>query len=255
MIYHPLSTLVRAGITEFIIITTVQDHNAFTRLLGTGIHLGLNISYATQDEPRGIADALLICATRTLGRDVALILGDNIFHNVDVRTPVMTHSHNGGAHIFAYHVRNPSSYGVVELDSSGHALSLEEKPSTPRSSYAITGLYLYDSMVTEIARGLTPSARGELEITDVNEAYRRAGNLRVSVIDHDGAWLDTGTFTSLARASELARSVEKRQGVKIGCLEEAAWRAGLISDEQLERLGWRLGRSDYGHYILNLLRK
>lgn len=253
MIYYPLSTLVSMRVRDIVIITTPHDQEAFTRLIGTGERLGLNVRYAVQEQPRGIADALRICAHHIVGRDVALILGDNIFHGVDVLSSASRHNTRGGAHIFAHHVANPSAYGVVELDANGRALSIVEKPVTPRSSYAVTGLYIYDDTVVDVARALTPSARGELEITDVNEAYRRAGTLRVSVLDRGAAWLDTGTFTSLMQAGEFVRVVEERQGIKIGCLEEAAWCAGFIGDDDLARLGHQLSPSGYGRYLLDLL--
>jgi len=253
MIYYPLSTLVMAGISEILVITAPDDLAQFRRLLGDGSQLGLRLRYAVQERPAGIAQALVIGADFIGGRPVALILGDNVFHGVGLGRQLREHAAVVGGRIFAYAVANPGEYGVVELDGEGRPVAIVEKPERPRSPYAVPGLYFYDSRVVEIARRLRPSARGELEITAVNEWYLRAGELRVTVLDRGTAWLDTGTFGSLVQASEFVRVIEERQNLKIGCLEEVAWRAGLIDDAQLGRLAEPLTRSGYGDYLLRLL--
>ena len=251
MIYYPLSTLITAGIREVLIITTPDDQPAFQRLLGRGESLGMDISYATQDQPRGIADAFLIGADFIGDDDVMLVLGDNIFHGIGYHNAW----YDGGGLIFAYQVANPQEYGVVEFDmQGGRVVSLEEKPLKPKSRYAVPGLYVYDNDVVDIARGLQPSYhRQELEIIDVHRAYLDAGKLSVSVLDRGTAWLDTGTFSTLMQASEFVRVIEERQGLKVGCVEECAWRAGFISDDQLEAHGHLLLKSGYGRYLLDIL--
>lgn len=253
MIYYPLSTLVMAGMREIMIITTPEDQPLFHRLLGDGSRFGLDLRYAIQPKPAGIAQAFVLGAEFLAGGSVALILGDNIFHGVGLGRQLKEHADIEGAHIFAYSVANPDDYGVVEFDADGLVLSIEEKPLEPKSRYAVPGLYFYDHQVIDIAAGLTPSARGELEITAVNETYRQRGELTVSVLDRGTAWLDTGSFTAMVQASEFVRVIEERQGLKIGCLEEACWRAGLITDEQLEELAAPLVRSGYGRYLFELL--
>ena len=255
MIYYPLSTVVMAGIREILIITTPEDQPQFRRLLGDGSQYGLRFSYAVQPRPEGIAQAFLIGADFIAGESVALILGDNIFHGVGLGRQLREHTRVVGGRVFAYPVANPEQYGVVEFDADGRVLSIEEKPEKPKSNYVVPGLYFYDSTVVEIARDLKPSDRGELEITAVNEEYRRRGQLHVTVLDRGTAWLDTGTFTSLVQASEFVRVIEERQGLKIGCLEEAAWRAGFIDDDQLRALAEPLCKSGYGTYLLDLLER
>lgn len=248
MIYYPLSTLITAGIRDVLIITTLDDQPTFQRLLGRGESLGMNIQYATQDLPRGIADAFLIGADFIGDDDVTLVLGDNIFHG-DINIPAGV---DGGL-IFAYPVSNARDYGVVEFDDEGKVVSLQEKPLKPKSRYAIPGLYVYDSDVVDIARQIKPSYRRELEIVDVHQTYLDAGKLSVSVLDRGTAWLDTGTFSTLMQASEFVRVIEERQGLKVGCVEECAWRAGFISDDQLEAHAHMLLKSGYGRYLLDVL--
>ncbi|WP_163569531.1 glucose-1-phosphate thymidylyltransferase RfbA [Fodinicola feengrottensis] len=253
MIYYPLSVLVAAGISEILIITTPDDRPLFSRLLGDGSQFGLRLEYAEQSRPEGIAQAFVLGANFLAGEPVALILGDNIFHGVGLGSQLAAYSEVDGGQIFAYPVANPQDYGVVEFDQDGQVVSIEEKPARPRSRYVVPGLYFYDRDVVDIARELRPSARGELEITAVNEIYRRAGRLRVSVLDRGTAWLDTGTFEAMVQASEYVRVVSERQGLKIGCLEEVAWRAGLIDDDQLRALAEPLRKSGYGDYLYELL--
>ncbi|MGX2996779.1 glucose-1-phosphate thymidylyltransferase RfbA [Streptomyces sp. JNUCC 64] len=253
MVYYPLSTLVLAGVSEVLVITTPEHQTQFRSLLGDGGQLGLRIEYATQERPEGIAQAFLLGAEFIGDGSVALILGDNIFHGAEPTTRLAREGHAHGGHVFAYQVANPSAYGVIEFDEHGRALSIEEKPARPRSRYAVPGLYVYDERVVEVARGLRPSARGELEVTDLNRHYLEAGELRVTRLDRGTAWLDTGTFASMVQASEFVRVVEERQGLKIGCVEEAVWRAGLIDDAQLRALARPLLRSGYGRYLLELL--
>jgi glucose-1-phosphate thymidylyltransferase len=253
MIYYPLSTLVMAGIRDILIITTPDDQQQFQRLLGDGSQFGLRVGYAAQARPGGIAQAFLVGADFIGDQAVALVLGDNIFHGTGLGRQLSSHTTLAGGRVFAYQVSNPRDYGVVEFAPDGTVLSIEEKPAEPRSRYAVPGLYFYDNRVVEIARGLRPSARGELEITAVNDAYLRAGELHVTVLDRGTAWLDTGTFTSLVQASEFVRVIEERQGLKIGCVEEAVWRAGLIDDQRLRALAEPLVPSGYGTYLLNLL--
>jgi glucose-1-phosphate thymidylyltransferase len=253
MVYYPLSTLVMAGIHDILVITTPEDQPQFRRLLGDGDQWGLRLAYAVQPRPEGIAQAFLIAADFLADGPAALILGDNIFHGAGLGRQLHQHTDLDGGLIFAYPVANPQEYGVVEFDAEGVARSIEEKPTIPKSRYAVPGLYFYDAEVVKIAAGLQPSARGELEITAVNEAYLRRGRLRVEVLDRGTAWLDTGTFGSLVAAAEYVRVIEERQGFKIGCVEEAAWRAGLIDDDTLRALARPLRRSGYGDYLLRLL--
>ncbi|MFG3599459.1 glucose-1-phosphate thymidylyltransferase RfbA [Micromonospora chersina] len=253
MIYYPLSTLVMSGVREILVITTREDQAQFQRLLGDGSQWGLRLAYTTQARPEGIAHAFLLGADFIGDESVALILGDNIFHGVGLGRQLADHADLVGGRVFAYPVANPGEYGVVDFDAAGQVLSIEEKPARPKSRYAVPGLYFYDNRVVDIAGKLTPSARGELEITAVNETYREWGELSVTVLDRGTAWLDTGTFTSMMQAAEFVRVIEERQGMKIGCVEEVAWRAGLIDDDQLRTLAEPLSRSGYGDYLLGLL--
>jgi glucose-1-phosphate thymidylyltransferase len=253
MVYYPLSTLVMAGVREILIITTPEHQCQFRRLLGDGSQLGLRLEYRAQERPAGIAQAFVLGAGFIGDRSVALILGDNIFHGSGLGTRLSRDVGTEGARVFAYQVANPREYGVVEFDADGKVLSIEEKPARPKSRYAVPGLYFYDNRVVGISRELKPSDRGELEITAVNAAYLERGELRVSVLDRGTAWLDTGTFPSLVQASEFVRVIEERQGFKVGCVEEAVWRAGLIDDDRLRELARPLLRSGYGDYLLGLL--
>jgi glucose-1-phosphate thymidylyltransferase len=253
MVYYPLTTLIMAGIHEIMIITTPEDEPQFRRLLGDGSDLGLRLEYAAQPRPEGIAQAFVIGAGFIGDQSAGLILGDNIFHGSGLGSQLQQHEDLSGGLIFAYPVANPREYGVVEFAPNGQVLSIEEKPAQPRSRYAVPGLYFYDNQVVKIARELKPSARGELEITAVNTEYLRRGELHVTVLDRGTAWLDTGTFGSLVQAAEYVRVIEERQGFKIGCIEEAAWRAGLIDDAKLATLAEPLLKSGYGQYLLDLL--
>ena len=253
MIYYPLSTLMLAGISDVLVITTPHDAPSFHRLLGDGSQLGVNISYAVQHEPNGLAQAFVLGADHVGNDAAALVLGDNIFYGPGMGTQLRRHVDPDGGAVFAYHVSNPSAYGVVEFDADFTALSIEEKPARPKSNYAVPGLYFYDNDVVAIARDLEPSARGEYEITDVNRAYLRAGRLKVEVLPRGTAWLDTGTFDSLADATSFVRTVEARQGMKIGAPEEVAWRMGFIDDEGLRQRAEPLVKSGYGAYLLGLL--
>ena len=253
MVYYPLSTLMMAGVREVLVITTPDDQVAFRRLLGDGDTLGMRIEYAVQPRPEGLAQAFLIGEDFLGGQSAALVLGDNIFYGAGLGTALARLPEPDGGRVFAYHVSNPQDYGVVEFDADGRVLSIEEKPQRPKSSYAVPGLYFYDASVVEVARGLRPSARGELEITAVNELYRRQGRLAVSVLDRGTAWLDTGTFASLRQATEFVSVVEERQGLKIGCIEEVAWRNGWLDDDGLRRVAEPLAKSGYGTYLLGLL--
>ncbi len=253
MIYYPLSTLMQAGINEILIITTPDDAPQFKRLLGDGSRLGISIEYAPQPSPDGLAQAFII-GERFVGDDkVALVLGDNIFHGVGLGSNLRKHNDIIGALIFGYQVADPTAYGVVEFDATGHALSIEEKPVKPRSKFAVPGLYFYDNSVIEVAKSIEPSARGELEISTVNAHYLERGALQVQVLERGTAWLDTGTFDSMIQATEFVRVVEDRQGFKIGCIEEIAWRAGWIDDVQLMELAKPLAKSGYGGYLTRLL--
>src|SRR3954447_25423508 len=253
MIYYPLSTLMMAGIREVLVITTPADRDAFARLLGDGARLGMRIEYAVQPEPEGLAQAVLIGADFLDGRSAALVLGDNVFYGAGLGTALSRLPAPDGGHVFAYHVAEPQAYGVVEFDGSGRVLSIEEKPEQPKSSYAVPGLYFYGPDVVDVARGITPSARGELEITAVNEHYLRQGRLTVTVLDRGTAWLDTGTFGSLRQATEFVSVVEDRQDLKIRRIEEGAWRNGWLDDDGLRAAAAPLAKSGYGDYLLRLL--
>jgi glucose-1-phosphate thymidylyltransferase len=253
MIYYPLSLLMNAGIREVLVITTPEDQAGFQRLLGDGSDVGIELSYAVQPRPEGLAQAFLIGADFIGDQSVALVLGDNIFYGTGLGESLRANTDPTGGHVFAYHVSNPRDYGVVEFDDEGRVISIEEKPARPKSSFAVPGLYFYDNRVVEIARGITPSARGELEITAVNDEYLRRGELTVTVLPRGTAWLDTGTHLSMMQAAEFVRVVEERQGWKIGCIEEIAWRRGFIDDAQLEALAKPLQKSGYGDYLLGLL--
>ncbi|CKG91896.1 glucose-1-phosphate thymidylyltransferase RfbA [Mycolicibacterium smegmatis] len=253
LIYYPLSTLIMAGIRDILVITTPADASAFQRLLGDGSAFGVSLTYAVQAEPEGLAQAFVIGADHIGTDTVALALGDNIFYGPGLGTSLKRFQNVTGGAIFAYWVANPSAYGVVEFGPDGTALSLEEKPKSPKSHYAVPGLYFYDNNVIEIARSLSKSARGEYEITEVNQTYLDRGELSVEVLARGTAWLDTGTFDSLLDASDFVRTIERRQGLKIGAPEEIAWRAGFIDDEQLATRAKELLKSGYGHYLLQLL--
>ena len=255
MIYYPLSTLMLAGISDVLVITTPHDAPSFHRLLGDGSQLGVSVSYAVQHEPNGLAQAFVLGADHVGNDAAALVLGDNIFYGPGMGTQLRRHVDPDGGAVFAYHVSNPREYGVVEFDEEFNALSIEEKPEKPKSNYAVPGLYFYDNDVVDIARNLKPSARGEYEITDVNRAYLEAGKLKVEVLPRGTAWLDTGTFDSLADATAFVRTVEARQGMKIGAPEEVAWRMGFIDDEGLRQRAEPLVKSGYGAYLLELLNR
>ena len=253
MIYYPLSTLMLAGIQDVLIITTPQDQGQFERLLGDGTRLGMNFSYKIQPSPDGLAQAFILGADHVGTDSVALVLGDNIFYGAGMGTQLQKFVNVEGSAVFGYWVADPSAYGVVEFSSDGRAISLEEKPTKPKSNYAVPGLYFYDNDVVEISRNLRPSPRGELEITDVNRTYLEQGRLSVEVLPRGTAWLDTGTFDSLNDASNYIRTIEARQGLKIGAPEEVAWRNGFIDDRQLMELAEPLVKSGYGSYLLSLL--
>jgi glucose-1-phosphate thymidylyltransferase len=253
MVYYPLSTLMLAGIRDVLVITTPHDAGQFHRLLGDGSQFGISIEYAVQAQPNGLAQAFVL-GEDFIGTDsAALVLGDNIFYGPGLGTQLIRFRDVDGGAIFAYRVADPTAYGVIEFDEDGTARSLEEKPKQPRSNYAVPGLYFYDNDVVEIAKGLEPSARGEYEITDVNREYLRRGTLHVEVLPRGTAWLDTGTFDSLLAASDYVRTIEHRQGLKIGAPEEVAWRRGFLSDDELRARGEKLAKSGYGSYLLGLL--
>lgn len=254
MIYYPLSILMDAGIRDILIISTPHDLPHFERLLGDGSNLGCRFSYKIQEHPNGLAQAFVI-GEDFIGNDkVALILGDNIFYGVGMDELLKENNDPEGGVVYAYHVRDPKRYGVVEFDQNMNAVSIEEKPEYPKSNYAVPGLYFYDNSVVEIAKNLNPSARGEYEITDVNAAYLRRNKLKVAVLNRGTAWLDTGTFPSLMQAGQFVQVIEERQGLKIGCIEEVAYRNGYISAEQLRKLAQGLIKSGYGEYLLNLIK-
>jgi glucose-1-phosphate thymidylyltransferase len=255
MIYYPLSTLMLAGISDVLVITTPHDADQFQRLLGDGSQFGISISYAVQQVPNGLAQAFVIGADFIGDEPVALVLGDNIFYGDGLGTQLRRYSDLDGGAIFAYWVAEPSAYGVVEFDAEGRAVSLEEKPKRPKSNFAVPGLYFYDNDVKTIARDLAPSPRGEYEITDVNKAYLAAGKLQVEVLRRGTAWLDTGTHDSLHDAGEYVRTIEHRQGLKIGSPEEVAWREGFLDDDGLRQRAEKLTKSGYGQYLLALLER
>jgi glucose-1-phosphate thymidylyltransferase len=254
MIFYPLSTLMLAGIREILIITTPEDKKSFMNLLGDGHDWGISIEYEVQLKPEGLAQAFLIGAKFLDGSPVALVLGDNLFHGFDLRSQLIKASNTiNKATVFAYPVADPERYGVVEFDKAGNVLTIEEKPNKPKSRYAITGLYFYDSSVVEKARNVCPSSRGELEITEINQKYLTEGRLKVEVMGNGMAWLDTGTFDSLHEAGTYISTIERRQGIKVGCPEEVAWLKGWISDDQLKSLGQKLEKSGYGAYLMDLI--
>lgn len=252
MIYYPLATLLSAGIREILIITKPEDSNLFKNLLGDGSQLGCEFYFAVQEEPRGLAEAFII-GEPFIGKDkVALILGDNIFYGTGLDNLLQKNSDPDGGIIYGYHVQDPERYGVVAFDTSGKVISIEEKPKHPKSNYAVPGIYFYDNGVVQIAKGIKPSARGELEITDINRAYLEQGRLMVSILDRGTAWLDTGTFASLMQAAQFVEVIEERQGLKIGAIEEVAYNMGYINKKQLHKLAKPLLKSGYGEYLMQL---
>ena len=255
MIYYPLTTLMASGIKEVLIISTSKDLPKFKELLGNGDSYGCVFEYAVQEEPNGLAEAFIIGETFIGNDSVALILGDNIFYGSGLNETLLMNFNPTGGVIFAYHVQDPHRYGVVEFDENNIAISIEEKPDVPKSSYAVPGIYFYDNDVVEIAKNIKPSKRGELEITDVNKVYLKKGKLKVQILDKGIAWLDTGTFTSLMQASQFVQVIEARQGLKIGCIEEVAYKMGYIDDIQLKRLAKPLLKSGYGEYLKQLIKE
>ena len=254
MIYYPLSTLINAGIREILIISTPHDLPRFEQLLGDGSQIGCSFSYKVQEEPRGLADAFIVGA-EFIGQDkVAMILGDNIYYGTVMERELKQYTDPDGGVVFGYEVVDPERYGVVEFDKDMKAISIEEKPAQPKSNYAVTGLYFYDNSVVEIAKNLAPSDRGEIEVTDINKHYLVEGKLKVVPMDRGTAWLDTGTFTSMNQASQFVQVIEERQGIKIGSIEEAAWRQGFIDNTQLQKIAEPLTKSGYGQYLLSLLK-
>ncbi|MBT5438046.1 MAG: glucose-1-phosphate thymidylyltransferase RfbA [Flavobacteriales bacterium] len=252
MIYYPLSTLMRAGINEILIISTPHDIPNFKKLLGNGENIGCKFEYAIQEKPNGLAQAFVI-GEDFIGKDnVSLILGDNIFYGGEMENMLTSHNDPNGGVIFAYHVKDPERYGVVDFDDNMNAISIEEKPKVPKSNYAVPGLYFYDNSVIEIAKNIQPSARGEYEISDVNAEYLRMGKLKVGVLDRGTAWLDTGTFNSLMQASQFVQVIEERQGLKVGCIEEIAYKKGFINKQQLIDIAQPLIKSGYGSYLLEM---
>lgn len=254
MIYYPLSTLIEAGISEILIISTPHDMPGFQRLLGDGSQLGCTFEYSVQEKPRGLADAFLVGEEFIGNEKVALVLGDNIFYGTGLAESTKKLTDPDGGVIFAAHVHDPERYGVVEFDKDFKALSIEEKPKQPKSNYAVPGLYFYDNQVVEIAKSIKPSDRGEIEITDVNNVYLEQGKLQVGVLERGTVWLDTGTFASMVDAAQYVQVIEERQGIKVGCIEEAAYNSGLINNAQLEALAEPLVKSGYGQYLLDLLK-
>jgi glucose-1-phosphate thymidylyltransferase len=253
MIYYPLSTLMWSGIREILIISTPHDLPLFRQLLGDGSNLGCRFEYAVQENPNGLAEAFII-GKEFIGNDkVALVLGDNIFYGTGLSDLLLANNNPDGGIIYAYHVHDPERYGVVDFDANGNVLSIEEKPETPKSNFAVPGIYFYDNDVVEIAANIKPSHRGELEITDVNKEYLKRGKLKVSILDRGTAWLDTGTFNSLMQASQFVQVIEERQGLKIGAIEEAAYKMGFINAEQLKKLAQPLLKSGYGNHLLSLI--
>ncbi|RKS01079.1 glucose-1-phosphate thymidylyltransferase RfbA [Flavobacterium sp. 102] len=253
MIYYPLSTLMWSGIREILIISTPHDLPLFRQLLGDGSSLGCRFEYAVQENPNGLAEAFII-GKEFIGNDkVALVLGDNIFYGTGLSDLLLANNNPDGGIIYAYHVHDPERYGVVDFDTNGKVLSIEEKPEQPKSNFAVPGIYFYDNDVVEIAANIKPSPRGELEITDVNKEYLNRGKLKVSILDRGTAWLDTGTFNSLMQASQFVQVIEERQGLKIGAIEEAAYKMGFINEEQLKKLAQPLLKSGYGNHLLSLI--
>jgi len=249
MIYYPLSTLISAGINEILIISTPQDLPLFKRLLGDGKKYGCSFEYTVQENPNGLAEAFILGADFIGDDKVALILGDNIFYGTGLATLLKANNNPDGGIVYAYHVHDPERYGVVEFDESGNAISIEEKPEKPKSNYAVPGIYFYDNEVVEIAKNIKPSHRGELEITDINKSYLERGKLNVSILDRGTAWLDTGTFDSLMQASQFVQVIEERQGLKVGAIEEAAYRSGFITKKELHELAEPLLKSGYGKHL------
>jgi glucose-1-phosphate thymidylyltransferase len=252
MIYYPLSTLMSAGINEILIISTPHDLPDFEKLLGDGSRIGCKFSYKVQEIPNGLAQAFVLGESFIGNEKAALILGDNIFYGTGLDQTLRANNNPDGGVVYAYHVSDPERYGVVEFDKNMNAISIEEKPKNPKSNYAVPGLYFYDNSVVEIAKNLKPSARGEYEITDVNKAYLETGKLKVSILDRGTAWLDTGTFASLMQAGQFVQVIEERQGLKVGCIEEVAYKMGFINKAQLHKIAEPLLKSGYGNYLMNL---